>query len=85
MQQAITSTITGQDFQLSAQGPLNINNIIIEESVALFNKSVWSWRGVVRDLEKVHASPLYNPCPQYTQTIHIRYILTKAEPTNNKQ
>jgi hypothetical protein len=54
LREAITNVIKGPDFQLSAQGPLDINNIIVEETVALFDKSVWSWRDIVRDLEKVY-------------------------------
>lgn len=61
LQETIYSIIKGPDFQLTAQGPLDINNIIIEETVALFDRSVWSWRDVVRDLEKVYLHHLSNP------------------------
>jgi len=64
LQETIYSIIKGPDFQLTLQGPLDINNIMIEETVALFDRSVWSWRDVVRDLEKVylhHPSNLRQP------------------------
>jgi hypothetical protein len=36
-----------------AIGALAMNNILVEETVGLFEKSVWSWRHVIRDLEMV--------------------------------
>jgi len=77
LQEAITSCVTSSDFQTSAQGPLDINNIIIEETVALFDKSVWSWRDVVRDLEKVR---LYHSSTRDRPTL-IKFL----EPTDNRQ
>jgi hypothetical protein len=57
LQSAITQAIISLDLKLHVETPIVLNNIIIEEVVAHFDKSVWLWRNVVRDLEKVLSTP----------------------------
>ncbi|MCJ1309542.1 hypothetical protein MMC25_003202 [Agyrium rufum] len=87
-QQSITDSITRQIIHVdNSQGPLDLNNIIIEEVIALFDRSVWSWRDVVRDLEKNR--PVKGdlpPDPDYTKMHEIaRHIIHSSETISTAQ
>jgi hypothetical protein len=61
LQEAIThSAREVSELSKERLGALALNNILVEETVSLFEKSLWNWRDVVRDLEKVSS---YFPPP----------------------
>jgi hypothetical protein len=63
LQEAITHSVREvSELGKESLGALALNNILVEETVSLFEKSLWNWRDVVRDLEKV-CLPLYNNTP----------------------
>ena len=54
LQEAITHSVQeAAELSKESLGALALNNILVEETVSLFEKSLWNWRDVVRDLEKV--------------------------------
>jgi hypothetical protein len=56
LQEAITHSVTEvSELSKGSLGALALNNILVEETVSLFEQSLWNWRDVVRDLEKVRS------------------------------
>lgn len=58
LRHAIIHSIMSIDISLISDSAWCLNNIIVEEVVAYFDKSVWLWRDVVRDVEKVFPGPI---------------------------
>jgi hypothetical protein len=48
----IRSTMT-TELKTEMHTPFKLHNILVEETITLFDKSVWAWRNILRDLEKV--------------------------------
>jgi hypothetical protein len=53
LKEAIIRSAMATDLELEMHMPFKLHNILVEEIVTLFDKSVWAWRDLVRDLEKV--------------------------------
>ena len=56
LQESIGKELLADDVAQYGQGPFSLHAILMMRVVESFNKAVWSWRDVVRDLEKTRAS-----------------------------
>jgi hypothetical protein len=83
LQEAITHSVR-EVSELSKErlGALALNNILVEETVSLFEKCLWNWRDVVRDLEQVcPLTPLTNYPNFFYFILLAENVLLDVEPT----
>lgn len=83
LQEDITHSVREvSELSKESLGALALNNILVEETVSLFEKCLWNWRDVVRDLEQNRPGDTDDepPDPDYIKLHEIsRHIIHSSE------
>jgi hypothetical protein len=53
LRQSLSTSLKDPVYQLRLEDPFAFHSLLIEEVIVLYDDAVWSWRDLIRDLEKV--------------------------------